>query len=61
MSKQTRGKPADGVAPQPARESDGEVANDFKRSQLDIQNDDPGAAQRASKLDDEGDGEEELR
>ena len=33
----------------------------FERSQLDIQIDDPGDAQRASKSDAEGDGEEELR
>ncbi len=35
--------------------------NDFERSQEEVPTDDPGDAQRASKLDEEGDGEEELR
>ena len=52
--------PTQGSAPRPVREVEGEE-NDFERSSRDIPIDDPGDAQLASKLDDEGDGEEELR
>ena len=61
MTKPTRSNPTDRPAPRPVGETDGEKASDFERSQLDIQIDDPGDAQRASKSDAEGDGEEELR
>ena len=36
-------------------------ANDFERSQEDTPTDDPGDAQRTSKTEPDGDGEEELR
>lgn len=61
MNKPTQRTPSDGAVPRPARESDGEMANEFDRSQDHTGIDDPGDAQRASKLDEEGDGEEELR
>ncbi len=60
MGKPTGRHPTQGTAPRPAREIEGEE-NDFDRSQHDIPIDDPGDAQRASKSDEEGDGEEELR
>ena len=61
MTKPTPRSPSDATRPIPAREVDGEKENDFARSQHDTPIDDPGDAQRASKLDGEGDGEEELR
>lgn len=60
MSKPTGRHPTQDAASRPAREVDGEE-NDFERSQRDIPIDDPGDAQRASKSDAEGDGEEELQ
>jgi hypothetical protein len=36
-------------------------ANDFERSQEDVPSDDPGDAQRASKSEPDGDGEEQSR
>ena len=60
MNKPTGRHPTQDAASRPAREVDGEE-NDFERSQRDIPIDDPGDAQLASKLDEEGDGEEEMR
>jgi hypothetical protein len=61
MTKPKRRSPADGAMPRPVREIKQERANDFERSQRDTAIDDPGDAQRASKSDAQGDGEEELR
>lgn len=60
MNKPTPHDAHKGTAPRPAREVEGET-NDFERSQFDTPIDDPGDAQRASKSDAEGDGEEEMR
>ena len=60
MSIPTGRHPTQGSAPRPVAEVEGEE-NDFERSQREIPIDDPGDAQRASKSDAEGDGEEELR
>ncbi|CAN5237802.1 hypothetical protein BH11PSE14_BH11PSE14_23580 [soil metagenome] len=60
MNKPTKRNPPDNTAPRPVREIAGEE-NDFELSQHDMPIDDPGDAQRSSKLDGEGDGEEELR
>jgi len=47
------------VSPQAGPEN--AEANDFERSQEDVPTDDPGDAQRASKSEPDGDGEEETR
>ncbi len=60
MSNPTRPNPSDRTVPRPVREIEGEE-NDFELSQHDMPIDDPGDAQLSSKLDGEGDGEEELR
>jgi hypothetical protein len=58
MSKRTRSNPAVGNQPQPRHEDGDAESNDFERSQWEAPIDDPGDAQRTSKSEPDGDGEE---
>jgi hypothetical protein len=59
MSKQPQANPSTGNQPQPRREKEDAELNDFERSnEEDGSIDDPGDAQRSSKSEPDGDGEE---
>ena len=58
MSKHARKNPAAGNQPQPRHEQNDAESNDFERNNQDIPIDDPGEAQRSSKSEPDGDGEE---
>jgi len=58
MSKHARRNPAAGNQPQPRHENDDAESNDFERNNQDVLIDDPGEAQRSSKSEPDGDGEE---
>ena len=58
MSMPSRHNPSAGNQPQPRHESDDAESNDFERSNRDSPIDDPGDAQRTSKSEPDGDGEE---
>jgi hypothetical protein len=58
MSKYARRNQIAGNLPQPRHEKDDAESNDFERNNQDIPIDDPGDAQRSSKSEPDGDGEE---
>lgn len=58
MPNQLRRNPAAGSQPQPRHETDDGESNDFERNNQDVPIDDPGDAQRSSKTEPDGDGEE---
>jgi hypothetical protein len=58
MSQPSRSHPSTGNQPQPRHKRDDAEANDFERSNQDVPIDDPGDAQRSSKSEPGGDGEE---
>ena len=58
MTKKSHEQPPTGQARQPRRMIDETGSNDFDREQMDIPIDDPGDAQRSSKSEADGDGEE---
>ena len=58
MSKHPKAKPPSSHGQQPRRIIDDTESNDFDREQFDIPIDDPGDAQRSSKSEQDGDGEE---
>ena len=58
MSKHARRSPAAGNQPQPRHENDDAESNGFERNNQDFAIDDPGEAQRSSKSEPDGDGEE---
>jgi hypothetical protein len=61
MSKHARRNQIAGNQPQPRHENDDAESNDFERNNQDVLIDDPGEAQRSSKSEPDGDGEEEMR
>ncbi len=59
MSRQSQTNPAAGAQPQPRNHNDDYASsNDFDRAGEDAPIDDPGDAQRSSKSEPDGDGEE---
>lgn len=58
MSRQARRNPQAGSVPQPRGELEASEVNDFERNDDDAPIDDPGDAQRTSKSEPDGDGEE---
>lgn len=58
MTKHPQDHPPSSQARQPRRVIDETGSNDFDREQVDIPIDDPGDAQRSSKSEPDGDGEE---